>query len=92
VQARRNVLFGLWAARRLKLPPDQHEAYAWSVHFADFDMPGDEDVVRKVARDFKANGVRASNRLLWHYFREMELKAYFQLSTPVPRKRSLARR
>jgi len=48
--ARRNVLFGLWVARQLDLPRSRQEAYAWSVHFADFEAPGDDDVIGKVAR------------------------------------------
>ena len=38
--ARRNVLFGLWAGRRLGLTGDDLETYAWSVHFADRDRAG----------------------------------------------------
>jgi hypothetical protein len=38
--ARRNVLFGVWAGRRLGLTGDDLETYAWSVHFADRDRAG----------------------------------------------------
>src|SRR3712207_447025 len=82
--ARRNVLFGLWAARRLGLPPDEHEAYAWSVHFADFETPGDDDVIDKVSRDLARRGAAVAERQLRHHLREMELRAYFQLSVPEP--------
>jgi len=90
--ARRNVLFGLWAARRLGLPAHRHEAYAWSVYFADFEAPGDEDVIRKVARDLAEAGVAVTKRQLRHHLRELELKAYFQLSVPHPQVRVKPRR
>ena len=89
--ARRNVLFGLWAARRLGLPPHHREAYAWSVHFADFEAPGDEDVIGKVSRDLAQAGVPLTLRQLRHHLREMELRAYFQLSVPRPRVRTKPR-
>jgi hypothetical protein len=85
--ARRNVLFGLWVARQLGLLRSRHEAYAWSVHFADFEASGDEDVIRKVARDLAEGGRAMSDRQLRHHLREMELQAYFQLSVPQARVR-----
>ena len=49
VTARRNRLFGLWAAARLGLPlGEEAEAYAGTVVAADFEAPGDDDVVNKV--------------------------------------------
>jgi hypothetical protein len=87
LMARRNVLFGLWAARLLGLPRSRHEAYAWSVHFADFEAPGDEDVIGKVARDLAEASRAMPDRQLQHHLREMELRAYFQLSVPRSRVR-----
>jgi hypothetical protein len=50
--ARRNRLFGLWAAARLGLPDaDAAEAYARTVVVADFAAPGDDDVIEKVRAD-----------------------------------------
>lgn len=49
--ARRNTLTGLWAAKVLGLPVENHAAYAWSVHFADFEQPGDEDILSRLAMD-----------------------------------------
>lgn len=50
-EARRNKLLGLWAAERLGKTGDEAEAYAKEVVKADFQEPGHEDVVRKVAGD-----------------------------------------
>jgi hypothetical protein len=57
INARRNRLLGLWAAGQLQIHGAEAEAYAKSVVMADFDRPGDDDVVEKVLADFKAKGV-----------------------------------
>ena len=49
--ARRNRLVGEWAAGLLGLEGEAAKEYALSVVKADFEEPGDEDVVRKVAAD-----------------------------------------
>jgi hypothetical protein len=51
VTARRNRLFGLWAASRLGLAGEDAEAYAMVVVAADFEAPGDEDVIARVRND-----------------------------------------
>jgi hypothetical protein len=58
--ARRNKLLGLWAAEKLGLSGSEAEAYAKSVVKADFDEPGDDDVLRKVMADFTAKAVDQS--------------------------------
>jgi hypothetical protein len=50
-EARRNKLVGLWAAGLLGKAGDDAAAYAMEVVSADFEEPGDEDVVRKVVAD-----------------------------------------
>jgi hypothetical protein len=52
VTARRNKLLGLWAAEKIGLSGDAADAYAKEVVLADFDEPGDQDVLRKVFQDF----------------------------------------
>ena len=58
--ARRNKLLGLWAAEKLGLSGADADAYAKSVVKADFDEPGDDDVLRKVVQDFQGKGVDQS--------------------------------
>ncbi|MFN3855461.1 MAG: DUF1476 domain-containing protein [Phreatobacter sp.] len=58
--ARRNKLLGLWAAEKLGKTGEAAEAYAKSVVLADFEEPGDDDVVKKVMADFAAAGVTQS--------------------------------
>jgi hypothetical protein len=55
--ARRNRLLGLWAAEKLGITGDAATAYAKEVVAADFEQPGDNDVVHKVTRDLAGKGV-----------------------------------
>jgi hypothetical protein len=58
VTARRNRLFGLWAATRLGLPQGETaDAYAKTVVEADFKVPGDADVIQKVQSDLAAKNI-----------------------------------
>ena len=50
--ARRNKLLGLWAAQKLGLSGPDADAYAKTVVMADFEEAGDEDVFRKIRKDF----------------------------------------
>ncbi|MFQ5617632.1 MAG: DUF1476 domain-containing protein [Rhodospirillales bacterium] len=60
VIARRNKLLGLWAAEKMGVTGDTAEAYSKEVVASDFDEPGDDDVVRKVMKDFAEKGVGVS--------------------------------
>lgn len=57
INARRNKLLGLWAAKEMGIPAAEAEAYAKSVVMADFEKPGDDDVVQKVVTDAKLKGI-----------------------------------
>jgi hypothetical protein len=59
--ARRNKLLGLWAAEQLGMVGDEAQAYAREVIKADLEIPGDDDVFRKIRRDFDAKGVQKSD-------------------------------
>jgi hypothetical protein len=54
VAARRNHLFGLWAAARLGFAGETAEAYAREIINAEFAPGGDRNVVNKVAADLGA--------------------------------------
>ncbi|BBK38088.1 hypothetical protein STAQ_31660 [Allostella sp. ATCC 35155] len=62
IVARRNKLLGAWAAGKLGLSGDEAEAYAKAVVVADFEKPGDDDVLQKVLGDLSAKGVAATER------------------------------
>jgi hypothetical protein len=59
--ARRNKMLGLWAAEKMGLSGPAAEAYAKEVVVADFEEAGDDDVFRKVRKDFDATGVAATD-------------------------------
>ena len=58
--ARRNKMLGLWAAEKMGLSPESADQYAQAVVRADMEQPGEEDVFRKVAGDFKGSGLTVS--------------------------------
>jgi hypothetical protein len=61
IAARRNRLFGLWAAGQLGLEAgDPAEAYAETVVAADFEAPGEADVIAKVRNDLAETGIAAT--------------------------------
>ena len=60
--ARRNKLLGLWAAEKLGITGAAADAYAKEVVVADFEEAGDDDVFRKVRKDFDAKGVAQSDQ------------------------------
>ncbi len=56
IVARRNVLAALWAGKLLGKRDADLETYAREVHSADFEVPGDSDVVAKLRHDLIAAG------------------------------------
>lgn len=61
-EARRNRLLGLWAAGLLGKSGDDAAAYAMSVVESDFEKPGVDDVVAKVAADLAGKASEAEIR------------------------------
>jgi hypothetical protein len=57
INARRNKLLGLWAAEQMALSEAEAAAYAKQVVAADFERPGDSDVVEKVLKDMNGHGI-----------------------------------
>jgi len=57
--ARRDKLFGQWAAA--KLGKANVDGYAAEVVDSNFEKPGDDDMLGKVKADFKAAGVNVSD-------------------------------
>jgi hypothetical protein len=60
--ARRNKLLGMWAAEKMGLTGPAADAYSKEVVVADFEEAGDDDVFRKVRKDFDAKGVAMSDQ------------------------------
>ncbi len=59
--ARRDKLFGQWAAGKLGKAGDAANAYAAEVVDANFEKPGDDDMLGKVKADFQKAGVTVSD-------------------------------
>lgn len=66
VTARRNKLLGLWAAEKLGLQGGAADSYAKEVVAADFDEPGDNDVLRKVHKDLSGKGIEITEHGVRH--------------------------
>src|SRR5262245_16637527 len=73
--ARRNKFLGLWAAQQLGLSGAEAEAYAKTVVLADFEEAGDDDVFRKIRKDFDAKGVKESDHQIRRTMDELMAKA-----------------
>ena len=73
--ARRNKLLGLWAAEKLGMSGAEADAYAKSVVMADFEEPGDNDVLKKIRKDFDGKGVAQSDQQIRRVMDELMAKA-----------------
>lgn len=58
--ARRNRLLGLWAAGLMGLEGQHLEDYAAAIVRSEVTNPGDEDVLRKVAKDLAGAGLKTT--------------------------------
>jgi hypothetical protein len=56
VTSRKNKLLGLWAAGLMGKSGADAEAYGKEVVLADFEKPGDSDVIAKLVKDLAAAG------------------------------------
>jgi hypothetical protein len=74
-RARRNKLLGLWAAQKLGLTGDAAEAYAKEIVIADFEGPGDDDMLVRIRKDFDAKAVDQSDHQIRRTMEELMAKA-----------------
>lgn len=80
VIARRNRLLGAWAAEQMGMSGEAAETYAKEVVAADFEEPGDADVVAKVLHDFAEKGIDIDEAALRRKMDELRAVAREQLS------------
>lgn len=77
---RRNRLFGQWIAEtHLGLSGDAASAYAKDVVMADFETPGDDDMIGKVKVDLAAANKEVSDHILKKHLDELEVVARQQV-------------
>lgn len=79
--ARRNKLLGLWAAEKLGKSGADADAYAREVIAADLEEAGDEDVFRKLRKDFDAAGVSQSDHQIRRTMDELMARAVSEIKT-----------
>jgi hypothetical protein len=77
--ARRNKLLGLWAAEKLGLSGAEADAYAKAVVMSDFEEAGDDDVFRKIRKDFDDKGVKDSDHQIRRTMDELMAKAVAEI-------------
>src|ERR1700704_2467224 len=77
--ARRNKLLGLWAAEKLAITGAAADAYAKEVVVADLEEAGDDDVFRKIRKDFDAKGVKESDHQIRRTMDELMAKAVAEI-------------
>ncbi len=77
--ARRNKLLGLWAADKMGITGDAAAEYAKEVVKSDFEEAGDEDVFRKIRKDFDAKSVTISDHQIHREMEELMIKAVEQV-------------
>jgi hypothetical protein len=78
-EARRNKLLGTWAAGLLGKRGADADAYVRSVIEADIEQAGEEDVFRKIRRDFDAAKVAQSDHQIRRTMEEMMRTAMDQI-------------
>ncbi len=81
VEVRRNKLLGLWVAELLGLSGADAEAYAKEVVRADFEEPGDADVIRKIQGDAEPKNLDLSEHKIRKKMDELTVIAKEQIMT-----------
>jgi len=79
--ARRNKLLGRWAADIMGLSGDEAEHYAKGVVLADLEEPGEEDVFRKLRKDFDGRGIEQSDHQIRRNMAELMDEAVEQIES-----------
>lgn len=81
VSARKNKLLGLWAAGLMGKNGADAEAYAKEVVLADFEKPGDSDVIAKLVKDLAAAGKPTDEQAIRKEAERLAVDAKKQLMT-----------
>ncbi len=77
--ARRNKLLGQWAAEKLGISGAEADAYVKAVVASDFEEAGDDDVFRKIRKDFDAKKVEQSDHQIRRTMDELMQQAIIQI-------------
>ena len=80
ITARRNKLLGLWLAEQFGMSGEEANAYAQEVVVADFERPGDDDVIEKVLADCKERGLDLDEHKIRRHLETLEAEASAQVN------------
>ena len=81
VNARRNKLLGLWAAGLMGKSGADADAYAKDVVLADYEKPGDSDVIEKLVKDLAAAGKPMEDHTIRKQAERLAAEAKAQIMT-----------
>jgi len=81
VNARKNKLLGLWAAGLMGKAGADAEAYARDIVMAEFEKPGDHDVIHKLMHDLAAAGKPMEDHTIRRQAERLLLEAKQQMMT-----------
>jgi hypothetical protein len=82
-RARRNKLLGLWAAGLMGKSGDAAESYARDIVMADFEKPGDHDVLHTLLADLAAAGKPTEAHTILRQAERFQDEALKQVMTEV---------
>tara|TARA_Y100000590_G_scaffold265803_1_gene298590 strand:- start:1140 stop:1463 length:324 start_codon:yes stop_codon:yes gene_type:complete len=73
IRAKRNKHLGIWAAEIYK--PENVEEYIKEVRLSDLEEPGDEDIIKKLLKDFDKKSINISREEIIKKIEECYQKA-----------------
>jgi len=82
-RARKNKMLGLWAAGLIGKTAEAAEAYARDIVMADFEKPGDHDVVHTLMHDLAAAGKPTEEHTIRRQGERFMAEAMKQVMTEV---------
>ena len=82
-RARRNKMLGLWAAGLLGKTGADAESYARTIVMADFEKPGDHDMVHTLMHDLAAGGKPTEEHTIRRHAERLLAEAKQQILTEV---------
>ena len=82
-RARKNKMLGLWAAGLLGKTGADAESYARTIVMADFEKPGDHDMVHTLMHDLAAGGKPTEEHTIRRHAERLLVEAKQQILTEV---------
>ena len=80
-ESRRNKMIAEWAAAKMGLAAAESEEYVKAVRKADLAEKGDDDVIRKLAKDLADKGVKVADAELRNQMAEFLAKAVAEIES-----------